>query len=192
MRRMRCGSASACAGLPVVLHVPEQHRQRAHEGAHRQQQRPAALPGRAPEGESDHDGTGVGQRYRLLPEGGAEKQADSEVAPARIGAAAVLRQEPRDEDEREPAEGEHVHVLPDAVQGEHGQEARADRQVQPGDERRLPAGDPAGEGYRERDEREVEEEAREDHQERQVAHAGDGAEERAEVALERALVMKAG
>ncbi len=178
-------------GAPGVLEIPEHDGKHPHGEPQRHEGRPGVAPGPAAEQKGEGDRPGVREGYGLLPEGGSEQEADAGVAQARGAAREVFVEHAREQGEGHAAQSQHVHVLAHAVEGEGGEELGAQGEVEPGDERRSPARDAAGEGHAGRDEHEVQEQAREDHEPGEVAASRDEGEERGQVALERALVVRA-
>jgi hypothetical protein len=128
-----------------------------------------------------------------LPERRAEEQPAGEVTRASPRSRLVLvkAEQAGDEPRGPAAERQHVHVLSHAVEREHGEEAGADGEIEPGHERRGTAGEAPHEGHRGGHEDQVQQEGREDHQEGQVPHPRDETDERAQVALQRSLVVGA-
>jgi hypothetical protein len=130
LRLLAQAPAHDVARGPAVLQVPQQDGQRPEHRSGGNERSPGVAPGHAPQREPCEGHARIGQRDRLLPEGGAQQHADREVRPPGGAAARVRRQHPRDQRQCRTSKREHVDVLADAVERERGQELRAERQVE--------------------------------------------------------------
>ncbi len=178
------------AARPSMAEIPDDHGKRADEETREGPSPSGARARAAPQRESREGGDRIAGRDRLLPEGGAEEQPHCQRAQAVARRWFVLEQR-RQQGEREPAQGEHVYVLADGIEREDGQELWTQGQVQPARQGSGAAADAPRQCHGGHDEQQIENDAGQHQHPREVLGAAHQREERGQVALQRALIVRA-